>query len=229
VISDLHFAPTDVAKGNLVAEGIPESKIFVTGNTVIDALLMVVDDEYVFSSSLKEIVDKGYRIILVTVHRRENFGRPLLNICRALRKIANAHDDVRIVIPVHRNPNVKNTVYSMLGNHSKIRLLTPLVYDEFANTMNRSYLILTDSGGIQEEAPSLGKPVFVLREKTERPEAIKAGTARLVGTDVNKIVEETNALLRNRSSYNKMAKAVNPYGDGKASERIVKTIDHVIG
>ncbi len=222
-ISDLHFAPTESAKRNLLYEGIPERGIEVTGNTGIDALLEVVSRESRFAGSpLKDIPFGEKRIILVTAHRRENLGEPLWNICRAVKEIAKQYDDVHIVYPVHLNPNVQEIVYSTLnGKLPNVSLIKPLDYQSFVHLMNRSYLVLTDSGGLQEEAPSLGKPVLVLRETTERPEGVKAGTAKLVGTNSGEIVEAAMRLLDDEGEYNLMAKAINPYGDGKASHRIV--------
>ena len=224
VLADIHFAPTKSAAENLKKEGIPSSQIFVTGNTVIDALLEVVGQNYKFKSPLKEIINNNCKLILVTTHRRENFGKPLKNICLALNEITQEFEDVQILFSVHPNPKVRNVVLNVLHNNKKIHLFPPLDYVTFAHLMAKAYLILTDSGGIQEEAPSLGKPVLVLRNKTERLEAIEAGTVKLVGTNVKKIIEETSKLLKDESEYNKMAKAVNPYGDGKAAERIFNII-----
>lgn len=221
-ISDLHFAPTEWAKNNLLREGIAEKSITVTGNTVIDALLEVVSREFSLKGSpLENVPFDEKKIILVTSHRRENFGEPLRNICYALLEIAGLYDNIHIVYPVHMNPSVRKIVYSILDGITNISLLEPLDYQSFVYLMNRSYIILTDSGGLQEEAPSLGKPVLVLRDVTERPEAILAGTARLVGTNKNQIVEQTLKLLNCKEEYNCMANTVNPYGDGKASKRIV--------
>jgi len=227
-LCDLYFAPTELAKQNLLREGVPEEKVFVTGNTVIDALLLVLSREsQVGGQQLLE--DSGLptddsRLILVTGHRRESFGAGFEHICKGLRKIAEHYDDVQIVYPVHLNPNVQEPVHRILGKIRNIRLIDPLEYSMFASLMNKAYLILTDSGGIQEEAPSLGKPVLVMREKTERPEAIEAGTAKLVGTESERIFTEAQRLLDNADEYNKMARAVNPFGDGKAAERIVQIL-----
>jgi len=221
-ISDLHFAPTEWAKQNLLREGISEQSIFVTGNTVIDALLDIMDRDFCLSGTpLESIPFNEKRVILVTSHRRENLGEPLRNICQALREIAEQYDNIHIVYPVHLNPNVRKTVYPILGDIHNVSLIEPLDYQSFVYLMNNSHIVLTDSGGLQEEAPSLGKPVLVLREITERPEAIDAGTARLAGTGCEKIVKQTQKLLDDIEEYNKMAKAANPYGDGKASQRIV--------
>ncbi len=227
-ICDLHFAPTETAKRNLLQEGVDERSIIVTGNTVIDALLETVKKKYDFSSGSLAGIPLDRRIILVTAHRRENFGRPLENICQALLTIAERHDsDVHIVYPVHLNPNVQEPVYSLLSGKRNISLVDPLPYLPFVHLMNRSYLLLTDSGGLQEEAPSLGKPVLVLREVTERPEAVEAGMAKVVGTDSARIVRETTYLLEDQKEYERMARAVNPYGDGQASRRIVQALlDH---
>jgi UDP-N-acetylglucosamine 2-epimerase (non-hydrolysing) len=233
-LCDYYFAPTELSKNNLLRENVEENRIFVTGNTVIDALLMankIINAEPdLLQSTLTELNDKGYqpndnkRYILVTGHRRENFGEGFMNICRALKEIALAHTDIDIVYPVHLNPNVQKPVYEFLANTANIYLIPPLDYLPFVYMMQHSYLILTDSGGIQEEAPSLGKPVLVMRDTTERPEAVEAGTVKLVGTDVAKIVENVNILLSDNSVYNQMSQAHNPYGDGKACERIVKNL-----
>jgi len=230
VIADLHFAPTEKAKQNLLKEGVDEKKIFVTGNTVIDALLMIVKRQSqpevqekwnrYFRNEFGISFDNGRRQILITGHRRESFGKGFENICNALREIALSYENVEIVYPVHLNPNVQEPVRRILNNTKSIHLIPPLDYEPFVYLMSKSYLILTDSGGIQEEAPSLGKPVLVMRETTERPEAVKAGTARLVGTDQNKIISETNLLLSNKETYLAMSAAENPYGDGKAAARI---------
>jgi UDP-N-acetylglucosamine 2-epimerase (non-hydrolysing) len=223
---DFHFAPTEIAKENLLKEGIPAEKIYVTGNTVIDALLATVKDDYSFSdSTLSKIDFENRKLILVTAHRRENWGDPLKNICLSIKKLVETHLDIEIVFSVHLNPQVQQAAESILANVERVHLVNPLEYEPFVQFMNKSYLILTDSGGIQEEAPSLGKPVLVLREVTERPEVIAAGTAKLVGTDVDKIVETTSLLLKDENVYNKMARATNPYGDGHASERIIKILE----
>lgn len=225
-LADIHFAPTERARDCLLREGISPDKIWVTGNTVIDALLAIVKTPYQFPNGLNTIFeDSGEKIILVTAHRRENHGRPLENICRALEEITSAHQNVKIVYPVHLSPRVQKTVYAIIGNHERIHLIPPLSYQTFVHAMKKSYLILTDSGGIQEEAPSLGKPVLLLRETTERPEAVLNGTVELVGTDIRQIVDKTNKLLTEKDYYNRIAQAVNPYGDGKACERILNIID----
>jgi len=232
-LADLHFAPTKKAKENLVKEGVEEDKIFVTGNTVIDALLMAVrkqkeekikkDFEHKFISYYG-ISFENRKTILVTGHRRESFGKDFENICQGLKEIARNNHDVQIIYPVHLNPNVQKPVRKILNNISNIHLIEPLDYFSFVWLMNRAHLILTDSGGIQEEAPSLGKPVLVMREKTERPEGIEGGTAILVGTDSESIYTETMKLLEDKELYRSMAKANNPYGDGKASERIIEIL-----
>jgi UDP-N-acetylglucosamine 2-epimerase (non-hydrolysing) len=221
-VSDLYFAHTEQAKQNLLREGIAEENIEVTGNTVIDTLLDISSREFDIKGTLLENIPfNSRRIILVTAHRRENFGQPLVNICNAIKEIATRHSDVFIVYPVHLNPNVKEPVYSILGGIENVLLTEPLDYEPFVQLVKRSYLVLTDSGGLQEEAPSFGKPVLVLREMTERPEVVEAGAAQIVGTRPGKIIEKTIELLENDRVYERMSKAVNPYGDGKASKRIV--------
>lgn len=225
VIADLHCAPTATARQHLLAEGVNDSSIVVTGNTVIDALLDVVARVRQSGRNAWATPElAGKRVIAVTAHRRENFGQPLHDICAALLQIAAAYPDVHIVYPVHRNPNVQDVVYPRLGRIANISLVDPLDYSSMVALLDRSYLVLTDSGGLQEEAPSLGKPVLVLRETTERPEAVDAGTVLVVGTDSARIVAETARLLDDVRSYERMAQAVNPYGDGKASGRIVDAI-----
>ena len=230
-LADFHFAPTKRAKDNLLLEGINEKNIWVTGNTVIDALFLTLqmikqnEDSY-----LKYFQQKGIkfdkRIILVTGHRRESFGNGLRNVCYALREIAQ--NDVKIVYPVHLNPNVQTPVNQILSNRNNIYLIKPLSYDKLVFLMKKSYLILTDSGGIQEEAPSLGKPVLVMRDVTERPEGIEAGTAKLVGTNKDNIVANTLKLLNDLDIYKKMSVIKNPYGDGKASKYILSIINKLI-
>ncbi|WP_090248893.1 non-hydrolyzing UDP-N-acetylglucosamine 2-epimerase [Lishizhenia tianjinensis] len=227
-VSTFHFAPTDKSKSNLIQENVPEAKILVTGNTVIDALFesskrveTLENDEV---KALKKDVDFSKRIILVTGHRRENHGQGFINICAALKEIAVNNQDVEIVYPVHLNPNVLKPVNALLGEVKNIHLVAPLSYPSFVWMMNKSYMIITDSGGVQEEAPSLGKPVLVMRDTTERPEAVEAGTVILVGTNTDKIVSEAEALLQNKEKYNSMSALHNPYGDGKACKRIVEFI-----
>lgn len=227
-IADLHFAPTERARDNLLLEEIDRDKIFVTENTVIDALLMTVErvrhQKAEDFEPLKSIAFRGHRLILVTAHRRESFSKPFKEICLALKEIVGRNKDVIIVYPVHLNPNVQKPVRSILDKKKNIFLINPVSYDCLVWLMNKSYLILTDSGGIQEEAPSLGKPVLVMQEVTERPEEISAGTAKLVGTRRETIVSETQRLLDNRFIYNKISKIRNPYGDGRAAKRIVSLI-----
>ena len=228
-ISDLHFAPTALARDNLLREGISEESIYVTGNTVIDALLAIANKPWtpepgcaLYPWSNNNGQSGHSKLILVTAHRRESFGRPLQDICRALKEIAQwGRNELQILYPVHRNPHVYETVHQLLGNIPNITLLPPLDYLSLVQLMKRSTLILTDSGGIQEEAPSLGVPVLVLREVTERPEGVEAGAARVVGTDPERIVAETLRLLADREAYRAMTQAINPYGDGNAAKRIV--------
>ncbi len=227
-VTSWHFAPTTVSRDNLLTERVSPDSISVTGNTVIDALLesanRVANLDNEESSKLKEIVDFNKRILLVTGHRRENHGQGFINICAALKEIAVHNPNIEIVYPVHLNPNVLNPVKALLGNVSNIHLVKPLSYPSFVWLMNQSYLIITDSGGIQEEAPSLGKPVLVMRDTTERPEAVEAGTVILVGTDKSEIVNEANNLLTDIKKYESMSALHNPYGDGTACKRIVKFI-----
>lgn len=230
-ICDYYFAPTPMSKENLLKENIDEGKIYVTGNTVIDALLMAVDiirTKPGLQDQIKQtITEKGYRIsdrkyVLVTGHRRENFGDGFLNICKAIKKIATKYPEVDVVYPVHLNPNVQKPVYDLLSGLDNVHLISPLDYLPFIYLMQHSYLILTDSGGVQEEAPSLGKPVLVMRNTTERPEAVEAGTVRLVGTDYDAIVDGVSELLSNKAIYDKMSQAHNPYGDGMSCERVIR-------
>ena len=232
-ICTYYFAPTGQSRQNLLRENIEEKKIFVTGNTVIDALLMAVDiiatktgmEEQIH----KEIQEKGYTVgerdyILVTGHRRENFGEGFLHICKAIRELASQYPDIDIVYPVHLNPNVQKPVYELLSGLDNVFLISPLDYLPFIYAMQHSILLLTDSGGVQEEAPSLGKPVLVMRNTTERPEAVEAGTLKLVGTDAETIVGNVVELLRNKELYKRMSETHNPYGDGQACERIVNAL-----
>jgi len=225
VVADLHFAPTAWARANLLREGIAADQIYVTGNPVIDALLTVADMPYDAGQGPLAGLPWQRRLLLVTAHRREHFGRPLEEICLALLELARRYaDDVHIVYPVHLNPNVQEPVYRLLDNQPNITLLAPLDYQPLVYLMKRCYLVLTDSGGIQEEAPSLGKPVLVLRDTTERPEGVQAGTVRLVGPHRQAIVAEASRLLEDDVAYQAMAHAVNPYGDGHAAARIVDTL-----
>ena len=224
-ISDLHFSPTKGAKNNLLREGIDEKSIYITGNTVIDAMLHTVEDNYVFENEeLNKIDFKNKKVIMITAHRRENWGEGISNICEALNEIVDKNKDVELVYLVHLNPIVKDMVYEKLGGKERIHLLNPLDTKETHNLMNKCFMVMTDSGGLQEEAPHLGKPVLVLRDVTERPEAVEYGTVKLVGTNNEKIIKEGNELINNKEAYEKMSKAVNPYGDGKASERICDAI-----
>jgi len=224
-LADLHFAPTKVSKENLLREGISEENIYITGNTVIDAMLHTVQDNYIFENEeLNNIDFENKKVIMITAHRRENWGEGIDNICTALNKIVEENEDVELVYLVHLNPIVKDVVFEKLGNNKRIHLLPPQDTKETHNLMNKCFMVMTDSGGLQEEAPHLGKPVLVLRDVTERPEAVKYGTVKLVGTDIEKIVSEANELLRNKVAYENMSKAINPYGDGKASERIADAI-----
>ncbi len=223
-IADLHFSPTVNNKNNLIRENITE-EIFITGNTVIDALKTTVRDNYEFKAeSLKAIDFDKYRTVLLTAHRRENYGKPMENIMNAVRDIVEANPDIQVIYPVHLSPAVRDTVFPMLDGVERVHLIDPIDVDDMHNLMARSYLILTDSGGLQEEAPSLGKPVLVLRCETERPEAVEAGTVKIAGVEREVIFDMANELLNNSAAYEKMAKAVNPYGDGEASRRIVEAI-----
>lgn len=240
-IATYHFAPTGLSRSNLLREGIKESDIFVTGNTVIDALHIVVDkiknDGLLREGTSKMLRDAGYdvsrlcgsrRLVLVTGHRRENFGEGFLNICRALKDLVEKYSNVDFVYPMHLNPNVRKPIHEVFGDNLKVYgnmfFIEPLEYLAFVYLMEKSTMVLTDSGGIQEEAPGLGKPVLVMRDTTERPEALEAGTVRLVGTDYNKIMSCVTALLENKERYQEMSRAVNPYGDGKACDRIINVL-----
>jgi UDP-N-acetylglucosamine 2-epimerase (non-hydrolysing) len=228
VIADLHFAPTEWSKANLLREGIDEKNIVITGNPVIDAMNFVVKQEepQEITALLERLGTRGLetrKLILVTAHRRENFGKPFENICRAIKELA-AREDVEIVYPVHLNPNVQEPVHRILKGLARITLLPPLDYRPMVHLMKHAKLLITDSGGLQEEAPSLGIPVLVLRETTERPEGIEAGTLKLVGTETSQIVREAQRLLDDSAAHAKMAKAVNPYGDGHAAERIIHAL-----
>lgn len=230
-LADLHFVPTERSKKNLLSENVSQNKIFITGNTVIDALLMVRDKAVnknptlwreQFASALPAIMDRSKRVILVTGHRRENFGQGFLDICKALSSVAKKYKNVEIIYPVHLNPNVQRPVRSILNGHPNIHLIEPIDYEPFVYLMSRSYFILTDSGGVQEEAPSLGKPVLVMRDVTERPEVVESGNVKIVGTDCDRIISETKKLLEDKEIYKRMTNTSNPYGDGHAAERIVK-------
>lgn len=236
-LSDFHFAPTEGAKSNLIAEGFDESSIYVSGNTVIDALQWVLEKhknaeinlrwiEW-FSTSYDILLSNNLKTILVTGHRRESFGKGFENICKALRNLAANNSAIQFVYPVHLNPNVQKPVYSILGDVNNIHLIPPIDYEPFVFLMSQCHLILTDSGGIQEEAPTLGKPLLVMRDTSERPEGIEAGSAKLVGTAPERIVKETQRLLNDNAEYTRMSEVKNPYGDGKASERILRTIERL--
>lgn len=225
ILADLNFAPTRQSCENLLSEGVKREDIFISGNTVIDSLFLMIKENYIFREPLlkdKKILEK--KIILVTMHRRENWGEPLRETCRAINKIMNEHSNASVIFPLHKNPEISRNVKEILQNRKNILLLDALDYDDMINLMSKSYIILTDSGGIQEEAPSLGKPVLVLRNETERPEAVKAGVVKLIGTDEERICSEVDSLLNSREKYMEMSKSINPYGDGRASERIVKKI-----
>lgn len=224
LVSDIFFAPTKKAKENLVREGKRENEIFVTGNTVIDALTTTVFEEY-DNEQLNWANSNGSRLILVTAHRRENIGKPMRNMFSAIKRIVEEYADVKVLYPIHMNPKVRAIADEILNNHDRIRLIEPLDVTDFHNFMAKSYLILTDSGGIQEEAPALGKPVLVMRDTTERPEGVEAGVLKLVGTEEAKIYNQTKILLDNIDEYMKMSKATSPYGDGHASERIIEAVD----
>ena len=221
ILADLHFAPTPAARKNLLAEGIPSSKVFVTGNTVIDALLSVAGrTETPENLALSEICPDRRRMVLVTAHRRENWGEPMARICAAIKSLVEAFPDTEAVFAVHKNPIVRDTVFKELGKLERVHLIEPPDYVPFVHLLKRAYLILTDSGGVQEEAPALGKPVVVMRKTTERPEGVEAGTALLAGTETADIFRAAAELLTDTDAYNKMARAVNPYGDGHASMKI---------
>jgi UDP-N-acetylglucosamine 2-epimerase (non-hydrolysing) len=228
-LASIHFAPTPQAQATLLREGVPEEDVHLTGNTVIDALLQTVRDDYAFQLPQLQSLDPHRRVVLVTTHRRESFGAPLESTCAAIRELGGRFPDLQFVLPVHPNPEVKETVERLLCDLPGMYLIPPVDYLEFVHLMNRAYLILTDSGGVQEEAPSLGKPVLVLRDVTERPEGVAAGTAVVVGTDRERIVSVASRLLTSRDAYRRMANAVNPYGDGKASGRIIHALAERFG
>lgn len=224
-IADMHFAPTSTSKKNLLRENIVEKNILVTGNTVIDALQTTVRSDYHFADEdFNKVFAAGHRLILMTTHRRENLGEPMRHVYRALKSVLETHEDVEAIFPVHKNPKVREIVAQELGHLSRVHLIEPMDYEPFANLMAKVDVVLTDSGGIQEEAPALGKPVLVLRDTTERPEAVEAGTVKLVGTAYEDVLRETNLLLDDEKHYRSMAEAANPYGDGRACERIVKAV-----
>jgi UDP-N-acetylglucosamine 2-epimerase (non-hydrolysing) len=228
-IAALHLAPTSTSKANLLREGISEDDIVVTGNTVIDALLMTVEKKTPFTDpELEDLADSGRRILLVTTHRRENWGGAMEGVGRALARLARAFPDVQIVLPAHRNPVVREAVLPHLEGLGNVTVTEPLAYGEFTRMLSLATVVLTDSGGVQEEAPSLGKPVLVMRENTERPEAVDAGTVKLIGTDEERIVREVTTLFTDRDAYESMARAANPYGDGAAAGRIVLRIERLV-
>lgn len=223
-IATLHFSPTENNRKNLERENVTQN-VFVTGNTVIDAFQTTVKEGYQYKDKdLQKINFDGKRCILMTAHRRENLGQPLINICRAVKRIVETYPDIEVVYPVHMNPAVRDTATEVLGNMQRVHLIHPLDVEDMHNLMSKSYLVMTDSGGLQEEAPACGVPVLVLRTETERPEAVEAGTVKVVGVEEDKIYQNAVKLLTDMEEYNKMAKAINPYGDGQASERIVKYI-----
>jgi UDP-N-acetylglucosamine 2-epimerase len=228
-LADIHFCPTENNKKNLLKENISEDSIYVTGNTVIDALKTTVRAEYEFTNPVLRKMNFRNKVILVTAHRRENLGQPLVNICEAIKEIAAKYNDVDIVYPVHLNPAVSDTVNSILKDIKNVNLIEPLNVQEMHNLMDRSYMVMTDSGGLQEEAPALGKPVLVLRSETERPEAVMAGTVKIAGTDKETIISLASQLIEDKEEYERMNKATNPYGDGKASQRIIQAIKFYFG
>lgn len=224
-IADMHFAPTATSKANLLKENVVPENILVTGNTVIDALQTTVRGDYHFADeNFNKVFAGGRRLILMTTHRRENLGEPMRHVYRALKSVLEAHEDVEAIFPVHKNPKVREIVQQELGHLNRVHLIEPMDYEPFANLMAKVDIVLTDSGGIQEEAPALGKPVLVLRDTTERPEAVEAGTVKLVGTAYEDVLRETNLLLDDARHYRSMAEAANPYGDGKACQRIISAI-----
>ena len=229
VISDLHFSPTKNNRANLINEGVNPDSIFVTGNTVIDAFKTTIKKDFSFEGTPLEGIDMNKRIILMTAHRRENLGAPLENICRAVARIVRDFPDIEVIYPVHLNPAVRETANAILGNIPRVHLVEPLDVDVLHNAMNKAHLILTDSGGLQEEAPALGKPVLVLRGETERPEATEAGTVKIAGTEEDIIYSLTSQLLTDENEYHRMSVAVNPYGDGNASRRIADAILYHFG
>lgn len=230
VLTDFHFSPTQANKQNLLRENVDEKKIYITGNTVIDALKSTVREDYAFTDeTLRGLDFKNKKVILVTAHRRENLGEPLRNICAALREIVTTYEDVQIVYPVHLNPAVREVAFEILGGLDRVSLIEPVGVDDLHNAMARCFMVMTDSGGLQEEAPSLAKPVLVLRNETERPEAVEAGTVKVAGVDKDTIIKLAKELIEDQTAYDKMAHAANPYGDGSASERIVEALLYEFG
>lgn len=229
-IADLNFSPTEQNRQNLLKENVSDDIIYITGNTVIDALKTTVRSDYEFKDECLKTLDfDNKRVIIVTAHRRENLGEPLENICNALKEIVTEYKDTELVYPVHLNPAVREKVFGILGGLDRVHLIDPIDVEELHNAMSRSFMVMTDSGGIQEEAPALAKPVLVLRRETERPEAVKAGTVKIAGVDKNDIVRLAKELLDNKDAYSKMAHAANPYGDGEASRRTVEAILYAFG
>jgi UDP-N-acetylglucosamine 2-epimerase (non-hydrolysing) len=226
-LADLYFAPTDKSKENLLKENHHEKGIFVTGNTAIDALKSTVSKDY--HHDILDIIDPDKKMILITMHRRENQGEPMRQVFTAMKNVVEKHDDIELIYPVHLNPVVQQTAQEILGDVDRVHLIEPLDVVDFHNLASKSYFIMTDSGGVQEEAPSLGKPVLVLRDTTERPEGVDAGTLKLVGTDAEVVQREMSNLIENKDEYERMANAKNPYGDGKASERILDSISYYFG
>lgn len=229
-LASIHFAPTDGNYNNLIKEGVDEKNIFITGNTVIDALLSVVKKDYVFENQLLNNIDyENKKVIVMTCHRRENWGKPMEDIFTSVKELAQENKEVEVIFPVHLNPNIRSLANSIMGDQENIHLIEPLDYEPFANLLNKAYLILTDSGGIQEEAPALGKPILVMRTETERPEAAEAGTVKIIGVEKDNIKKGVNLLLNDKYEYEKMANAINPYGDGTASERTVEALLYYFG
>lgn len=224
IFTDYYFAPTKLNKQNLLDEGVPANKIYITGNTVIDAMKTTIKENHEFVENVLNNLDSGKRLILLTAHRRENWGKPMQDIFSAVLDLANEYSDVEFVFPVHLNPTVRNLAHEVLGGNERIHLVEPVDVADMHNIMAKCYLVMTDSGGLQEEAPALGKPVIVLRMETERPEAVEAGTVKVVGVDKENILKETKKLLDDKIEYDKMAKAVSPYGDGRAAERILEAL-----
>ncbi|EDP68114.1 UDP-N-acetylglucosamine 2-epimerase [Carnobacterium sp. AT7] len=227
VIADIYFAPTIESKLNLLKENHPEEKIYVTGNTAIDALKETIQKDY--HHTVLENINPDSKVVLVTMHRRENHGKPMERVFQAIRQVVDQHQDIEVIYPVHLNPNVQNMAENVLGRHPRIHLIDPLEVMDFHNLAAKSYMIMTDSGGVQEEAPSLGVPVLVLRDTTERPEGVEAGTLKLVGTQTETIIKEMTKILESESEYKKMATTNNPYGDGQASKRILSAILYEFG
>ena len=229
-IADFHFSPTQISKNNLLRENISPEKIFITGNTVIDALNTTVKDNFTFPyGQIQKAIDSGNKLILMTTHRRENLGEPMRHVYMALKEVLETHPMVEAIFPMHKNPQVRKVAEEILGHLDRVHLIEPMDYEPFTNLMAKVDIVLTDSGGIQEEAPALGKPVLVLRDTTERPEAVTAGTVRLVGTNKDLVQQETIKLLEDEKYYRSMSDACNPYGDGRAAERIIKIILNYYG